>query len=325
MKCFFTFIFIILTSFFVYSQKITQEQEKIIFDIAKKSAYELSDKVIYVSEYFHSDTDKINIELLPVKNSAEKNTLFGTYFSKFLSDLLQNRLNNAIIKDYNYNIFFDQKVYSDSLKFDFVLEISYFFTDTAIFFSAINLHSKNFFYSYSLKTFSINKDLTIIRNLDKNINNFFYDKIINLNGGKVFLDSIIFKNNKNKNIIPKNSELNLNLNEKYTLRLYFKPFTYVYLLYYEPQKSFFSVFYPQIPAKNRKTTYKIKDFRDIYFKNTEYGILEIIISEKKLKINSLLSNSDIGLSAKDAEFFYEVLTDNIEYISSNVIEIYFNR
>lgn len=302
------------------SQTITPKQDAEIFYLSKKSAKIISDNIFTIFMIKKSDNYNINIIVPPATNAMNKTTTFGIFYSKHIVSAIHTKLNAGIIKKYHYNIYSDKSEIKDASLVNYTLKMSYLFTNNSLIVSQINMSTDN--QIISLKSYEITGNITEINELDKVAENINFNNIFDINANNNLFDSVIIYDSK-KHIIPiKMNKCNLQINTDYKFRFYLKSHTFLYVFYYEPQKSNFNLIYPLASSNNKKLTYYIKDIRGISFKNVNNAKIKIVVSNEILKINDVIDNNN-NISADQAEIIYKEIHKNIDNISTFNLDIKF--
>lgn len=316
MKSVTIFLILSLSPIFIYSQTLTSEQKKVIFDLSIKTSKILSDLILINFTDDKSYKDTICINLLATTDNNNKVTCFGQFFSSFLVSNLQSKLNSVDIKKYNYKVIYKSNSISDN--FDFDLNISYFMKDSNLIFSRIDLMNNN--KKISLQAFQVSGKLSVVKSLNSVCDNMFFDKIIDFYADNHLSKSFKIYDSNGKEVRKDNSIYYLKSNESYKFRFFLEPKTYLYVFLYDFEKSLFYLVYPNTKEKNKQVTYEIKDIKNILFSDINRAVIKIVVSNKKLEVNDDKNNT---VSPKQAEKIYEELTENKNYLSISNFNIEF--
>ena len=320
MKSFFIVIFIFFPIFSLSSQNITPEQDAVIFDLSKKSSKIIADDIFTEFLFKKSDNYNINIVVEPATNAMGKITTFGVFYSKSLVSEVQSILNSGIIKKYNYNLYSSEVEIKDNSLENYTLKISYIFKNSSLVISKISLSTVN--QTISLKSFETTGNIDEIRSLDEIAKNTIYNKIFELNANNNLFDSLVIYDFNKNIIVQQNNNCNLQTNTDYKFRFFLKPYTFLYVFYYEPEKSNFYFIYPISKNDNKKLTYKIKDVQKISFSNIDFGKIKIIVSNQTIEINNLIDNN-LEITPEQAEIIYKEISKKSDNLSTYNLNINF--
>ena len=303
------------------SQTITPEQEDVVFKLSKKTSKILAKDIINRLMSLKSDTNIINISILPATNAEKKITDFGFFYSKTLASHLNKNLNRVIIKKFIYSTSFSKSEKKNENKNNFDLQMSYFLIDSTLKITSAILSSQNS--TISLSPHEVTGDISKITDLDNVTANTNFKNIINFSSNNNLFDSLKIYNSEKKELQTNNDNISLKRNENYKLRIYLKPQTYLYVFYYEPSQSSFYMIYPPIKTKNKPVTYKIKDIKNISFTTINNGIIKVIVSNKILNINEIITDNKTVISVEESEVIYRELLKNKNNLSTYLLKIKF--
>lgn len=320
MKKIILFVFLISFSTQIFSQKITSEQEKAIFEIAQKSADSLSNRILTKVIEQRIRNVQINILIEPAKNTNNQITDFGMFYSSFLESSLQSKLNSAIIKRHFYTVRQSNKNPNNN-KPTFNLEFVYYFDKNQISITKADLKFEN--QKFSLKPFYVKGNTEVLVDFNSISANANYDKIMQIKEDNGLFNNIEFSTSDGSTITPKNNVLSLSNNINYKLRLDLQTKNYLYVFYYEQIKGDFSIIYPQKTQDNKKLTYHIKDIRNLRFTDVEEANLMIVISTELLKINDVIGKNNNQVSSDDAEDILDELEKKSGKITSKQYKLIF--
>ncbi len=288
------------------AQNLTSSQEDIIHRLSVQSANLIANQMLLKI----TDIDgRIQIKVVAAKNSDKNVTTLGYFLSKFLTNNLQAKLDAVIIKRNRYELFFEDEKAGQA---EFALEISYFIKGNSFTFSEITLNSDN--KKYSLDGFSIEGEMSKLRDLSQVATNVNYEKILKIKNDSGLFQKLTIYNSDKEIIETKSENLQLKLNENYKFRFDLKKRTYLYVFYYEPTKSNFYTLYPTKAGHNKPVTYHLKDVQNIKFSDVQNAVLKVIVSAKKLNIDGILCKKTI--SSDEAETILKELIINEKQISA---------
>ncbi len=307
----------LLFAFFGNAQMLSPEQEKIVFDLSVQSANMIADQILTTVTDFNG---KIKIRVMPANNSDGSTTILGSYFMKFLTNNLQADLDKVLLKKNKYEVIYYENDRKTSV--DFNLETSYFIKDNNFTFSEITLNSVS--QKISLNPFSVEGELFRLNNLTQITSNIYFNKILSFDNNSNLFKEITIFGSDGKMIPPQQKTYELTTNEQYKFRLNLQKRTFLYVFYYEPQKSSFYILYPIRSNDNRPTTYHLKDIREIKFFDAQTANLKIVVSATKLNFNNVLDNNN-QISSKNAEIIYRELLNNKNNISTENYRLKFKN